>query len=89
MSSQSLSEIPIITENGVNPVFTRAMSHIISIHQDKFVGLSFNDKIKKLEELWNLEYNSSLSGNYQNNNKWDFINFSHYNSMTAFLLKFG
>ena len=76
--------VPIIIDEGVNPVFIKANRHILSNYMPVFKNMDYQEKLILLEKLWNEEYNVTIE---KINNIWCNVCFPNNNAKTMFLLK--
>lgn len=78
--------VDIIIDNEISPMFIRANDFLLDKHANKFLGLSYKEKIQLLEEYWKLEFKAELIKEKEFYNK---IKFADTKTMTMFQLKWS
>jgi hypothetical protein len=79
--------IPIITSVGLNPIFIRANSVLLSQNANNFTPFDNLENEKRLEELWRTMFDARLVKT--NSTTWSDIVFSNDSVKTMFLLKYS
>jgi hypothetical protein len=79
--------IPIITSAGLNPIFIRANSVLLSQNANNFAPFDNLENEKRLEVLWKTEFDAQLVKT--NSTTWTDIVFSNDSVKTMFLLKYS